>query len=289
MMSFLSVSKKKCKKITRKCKKIVYCTYTEQYIYKCKTKNYYTMKNWCFIILTVAAFSTKSIFAQTVKINEFMASNSTTIADPYGDYEDWIELYNYGTDTVDVGGLFITDKLDQPMRHRIPAGYEETKIPPQGFLLLWASNDTLKNGLFDLDFRLSMSGEAVGLFALDGATPIDTIVFGQQVTDISYGRYPDGSDNWVFFNFPTPGTSNSILNVENLNGFNEPVVAYPNPVTDGSISFSEKISFNMYDAQGKFMGTYTDILKLNTKGLRNGYYFIKTYCGQNIKFMHIGH
>lgn len=39
-------------------------------------------------------------------INEFMASNDTTIEDPDepGAYEDWIELYNAGVATVDFWG-----------------------------------------------------------------------------------------------------------------------------------------------------------------------------------------
>ncbi len=37
---------------------------------------------------------------------------------------------------------------------------------------------------------------------------IDQITFGEQTTDISYGRYPDGADNWQFFAVPTPEASN---------------------------------------------------------------------------------
>ena len=57
--------------------------------------------------------------------------------------------------------------------------------------------------------KLSGSGEQIGLFAPNGTTVIDSLTFGEQTTDVSYGRYPDGSDNWQTFTTPTPGTSNN--------------------------------------------------------------------------------
>ena len=39
-------------------------------------------------------------------INEFMAANSSTITDNYGDYDDWIEIYNPTTSTNPVNGRF---------------------------------------------------------------------------------------------------------------------------------------------------------------------------------------
>lgn len=236
-------------------------------------------------LLTFCLFFSVLAYSQTVKINEFMASNGETITDLYGDYEDWIELYNYGSDTVDVGGLYITDILDMPMRHRIPAGYEETKIPPGGFLLLWASNDTLKNGVLDLDFRLSKSGEAVGLFALDGITPIDTIVFGQQIRDVSYGRYPDGADYWVFFNYPTPGSSNSLVNIDKVTPLENNITVFPNPVTHNYVFLSEYTDFEVYDSQGRLVGTYKNTKKLNTVHMSNGHYFIKTFDKKFLRFL----
>ena len=65
----------------------------------------------------------------------------------------------------------------------------------------WGCHDT---GLH-AGFRLGASGEAVYLFAADGLTLIDSLVFGQQTPDVSYGRYPDGSETLRFFGVPTPG------------------------------------------------------------------------------------
>ncbi|MHC4499480.1 MAG: CotH kinase family protein, partial [Planctomycetota bacterium] len=49
----------------------------------------------------------------------------------------------------------------------------------------------------------------IGLFDTDGNTLVDSIVFDDQVTDISYGRSPDASDTWRFMGFPTPEAQNN--------------------------------------------------------------------------------
>ncbi len=49
-------------------------------------------------------------------INEFLASNSTTNVDESGEYDDWLELYNVGSDSIDLGGFFLTDTVDNLMK-----------------------------------------------------------------------------------------------------------------------------------------------------------------------------
>ncbi|MBN2312275.1 MAG: lamin tail domain-containing protein, partial [Sedimentisphaerales bacterium] len=68
-------------------------------------------------------------------INELMASNSTCVEDPQGQYDDWIEIYNDGNETIDIGGMYLTDDLSLPTRWQIPA---DNLIPAGGFLLIWA-------------------------------------------------------------------------------------------------------------------------------------------------------
>jgi len=141
-------------------------------------------------------------------INEVMASNSSTIPDAQGEYDDWIEIYNYGEQAIDVGGMYLTDDLGEPTMWRVPDDNPAaTSIPAKGHLLIWADGDVTDPGLH-ANFRLSVLGDQVGLFDADGATLIDSIRFEDQQVDISYGRYPDANDNLRFMAFPTPLTSN---------------------------------------------------------------------------------
>ena len=163
-------------------------------------------------------------------INEFMASNGNTIATEFGKYEDWIEIYNSTNQDIDLAGYFITDNLSNFYKYQIPVGYPETIIPAGGFLLIWADGEP-HLGPLHTSFRLSASGEAVGLMHPDGVTIIDSITFGQQVRDVSYGRIKDGHSDWKFFNTPTPGASNHEKDIEEP-PTTEDVTIFPNPANE---------------------------------------------------------
>jgi hypothetical protein len=148
-----------------------------------------------------------------VLINEWMASNTSTLADPAAvppQFDDWFELFNPGATAVDLTGFFLTDTLTNQTQYVIPSGYV---VPPQGFLLVWADNQPSRNkpGQADLhvNFQLGKSGEAIGLFAPDG-TLVDQVAFGPQTSDVSQGRFPDGGDHLFFMPHPTPRSANTI-------------------------------------------------------------------------------
>ncbi|NIA30211.1 MAG: hypothetical protein GWP06_09905 [Actinobacteria bacterium] len=143
--------------------------------------------------------------AQDIYINEFLASNSSINQDPdFNEYSDWLELFNAGEQDATLDGFYLTDDLDDSTKWRIPNG---TTIQAGGFLLIWADkNDSSLNALHT-NFNLKKSGEQIGLFAPDGSV-IDSLSYDGQTTDISYGRKPDGSAEWFFFEQPTPGETN---------------------------------------------------------------------------------
>jgi hypothetical protein len=163
-----------------------------------------------------------------VRINEFMARNTSTIRDPAdGLYDDWIELHNAGSQPVDLTAYMLTDNLTNTARFLIPPGYV---VPAGGFLLVWADNTPSQNqptnqGLH-VNFALSADGEQVGLFAPDG-TLVDGVSFGPQSADVSVGRYPDGASlPLLVLDVPTPGEPNFMA------GGNRPPVFGPlAPVT----------------------------------------------------------
>jgi hypothetical protein len=147
----------------------------------------------------------------SVVVNEIMALNRQTRADPQGDYEDWIELYNKGSVAVDVGGCYLTDDLSEPTKWQIPTNSPATTtIAAHGYLLIWADGDIADAGLH-AGFRLNDQGEKVGLFAPDGVTSIDSLTFGKQQADVSYGRMPDGGPELRSLLSPTPGAANVVL------------------------------------------------------------------------------
>ncbi len=139
-------------------------------------------------------------------VNEFLALNNTTNQDEAGEHEDWIELYNAGTQTLDLGGLYLSDNFGNPKKWQIPTN---VMLASNGHLLIWCDDDA-DQGPLHASFKLSGDGEEIVLSADDAHAnvPIDWIIFGPQTPDISYGRRPDGAAMWTTFATPTPGTSN---------------------------------------------------------------------------------
>ncbi len=150
-----------------------------------------------------------------ILMNEYMSSNHITIEDPdeTGEYPDWIELYNFGAEPVDIGGCWITDDPDVPKQYAIPLGFPDiTTVPPGGFLLLWMDKDP-GQGPTHIDFKLSATtSEFVGICDPSGQW-IDSLDTTPLLGDESYGRVYDGGSIWQVFgpstqSNPTPRTSN---------------------------------------------------------------------------------
>ncbi len=151
----------------------------------------------------------------TVFINEWLADNASCLADPAdSQYEDWFELYNPGTNAVDVGGYCLTDNLTNKFQFLIPNNGHYV-IPAGGYLLVWADNETGQNSTnradLHVNFALAKGGEAIGLFAVDGTT-IDAVTFGAQTPDVSEGRFPNGAGTIHTMPTPTPRIPNVLPN-----------------------------------------------------------------------------
>ncbi len=144
----------------------------------------------------------------SVVINEFLASNNNYNADEFNEYEDWIELLNTGNESVNIGGMFITNDLDIPDLYQIPTNTPKlTTIEPGEHLILWADEDT-EQGALHMGFKLTADGGDIAL-SVDGSNDFESLHYTSQSEDDSYGRYPDGADNWVTFLKPTPNRRNS--------------------------------------------------------------------------------
>lgn len=161
------------------------------------------------VFFFTALILTTSGFAQNLSINEFMASNGSNIQDEFGEFEDWVEIYNAENFPVDLAGYYFTDDLSVPNLHQIPFGNPgATTIQPGGYLVFWFDKD-LDQGPLHVNAKLSSSGESIGLFATDGVTEIDSYEFDIQIENISEGREIDGSGDFDYFLNPTPGTANN--------------------------------------------------------------------------------
>ena len=136
-----------------------------------------------------------------IRINE-IAPNGTYYSDDTGDFEDWIELYNENNFPVNIGGLFLSDKKDNPGKWQIGTPEE---IPANGFTTIWADNNPDKGGLH-ADFALNKNSETIILsqFLNNQYTVIDSFTYSPVPFKGSIGRENEQSNNWVLFGQPTP-------------------------------------------------------------------------------------
>jgi hypothetical protein len=164
----------------------------------------FLLPRFLLFFLPVFAFATLSASAQV--INEFQASNSQTIADEDGEYEDWIEIYNETSSPINLGGYGLSDDYSRPFRWIFP----DIMIQPGEFLIVWASgkNRTIPGSQLHANFKISASGEELLITDPNGIR-VDEIPPLNLPTDISYGRQPNGSGHFQYFDNPTPGSSNT--------------------------------------------------------------------------------
>ncbi len=166
-------------------------------------------------------------------INEFMASNTSVIL-PNSENDDWIEIRNTFPTAVDLSGFYITDKLNNPTKYRLPLNSNDLIIPPFGYLVLICSDEP-NLGANHIVLGLSANGESIGLFEPDGITLVDTLSFGNQLANVSRGRERNNIDSWKYFKVPSPGAANDITLLY------EEILPSPSVSVEGGIFNSNQI------------------------------------------------
>jgi len=162
-----------------------------------------------FLLLTLFTGYHLSLIAQPsdLYINEFMASNlSTVLSERYDEFTDWIEIHNAGTEEVSLQGLYITDDPSDSAKFWIR---HDIILPPGGYFVFWADG---RNDYNHTNFKLARKGEFIGLYDED-FNVVDTITYGLQENDASFGRKVDDLQTWVMYDVPTPGYTNHNLYV----------------------------------------------------------------------------
>ena len=155
--------------------------------------------------LLIAIKSPRIAEAQSLYLNEIMASNGNSIMDEDGDTEDWVELFYNGTEPLNLQGYGLSDDYDRPFRWVFP----DITMQPGDFLLVWASGKDRTDPQSELhtNFAIAADGEEVILTAPDEER-LDELPPTRIPTDISLGRYPDGTGEWFFYTQPTPHLTN---------------------------------------------------------------------------------
>lgn len=201
-------------------------------------------KRYYYIIL-FALFIGSNLQAQhitSLKINEVLVINQDNFLDDYGEKNSWIEIYNSAPATVNIGGCFLTNDINDTKKYMVPKGDVLTKISPYQHKLFWADNMPTR-GTFHINFELYPDKpNFIALFDTDGRTLIDSItVPAGQRPDISYGlivdgwtqkrldeeiqfnsKFKGGKNLWIYYEKVTPSSNNVILDTnEKIENFKD--------------------------------------------------------------------
>jgi len=193
------------------------------------------MKKLSHLLFSVSSV----IFAQdrTLVINECMPNNTLTAADQDGEYNDWLELYNISTASVNLQGYFLSDRKSEPTKFQFP----NVSIGAQDYLIIWIDKDSMQAGLHT-NFKLSASSEQVYLFNPD-TNLIDYVHFFNMQADESIARTKDG-------NGPFEITSSSY---NSSNGNNPSGI-----VINEWMAFNESAEIDEYDEYNDWIELYNN-------------------------------
>ena len=229
------------------------------------------MKNLNKLLFTVILSISNICFAQVV-INELLALNTSLDTDQAGEYEDWIELFNTSaTNSVDLSGCFISDKIDIIDKWQFPQG---TIIEPNGYLILWCDEDQ-DQGPYHTNFKLSGSLGELVLLSDSNLNELDFIQFDPQVADISYGRYPNGTGSFNTLFNPTMGSSNG--GDLNILEYEKKIEFHVNPTTELIyVVTNHETEICLYNIYGQkiFSGKYNQPFNIDTSHLNSGFYIL---------------
>ncbi|MFQ5650421.1 MAG: choice-of-anchor D domain-containing protein [bacterium] len=172
----------------------------------------------------------RSISAQTLVINEFLAGNKTILFDQSGESSDWIELYNAGSQQIDLAGFTITDDPQDPAQWTFPS----VALSPGEYLIVWASGKDMTRRELHTTFKLNRGGDFIGLYDPSGNV-VDSLTFGGQRDDISMSRSPNGSGDFQLTTIVTPAEANVIA---------PPSVERPPIVVNEFLASNDETSFD---------------------------------------------
>ena len=209
---------------------------------------------------------------QDLTINELMAVNNYTATNEDEKFEDWIELYNTTNYTINTKGLYLSDDSLNPLKWALPTTY----VNSNDYLMFWADEDTLESELH-ANFKLNGLGENLILSYADGSI-VDSLSFGVQQELISYGRYPNGTGEFIEM-LPTHNAENTSLDSPLLTS---ELFIYPIPADDvfnikTNLSSPYYIEIITLDGKKVLQNTITDdgLLTINSSSISQGAYIIR--------------
>lgn len=210
-----------------------------------------------------------------VYINEILASNSADTTDTAMQFEDWFEIYNASSSSVDLAGYWLSDNPANPMKWQVPFDHPDSSIIAAGGYLLFFADEDQSQGWNHVNFRLNSLGEQLSLYSPDGFSVADQLSFSNEQVNISYGRETDGNSPWVHFTETTPEYTNNgadlgIFKTQGTRSF----LVFPNPISEGTLHAKGASSMELRSVLGHVIIPRQEGNSIQIEGLSSGIYLL---------------
>lgn len=196
-------------------------------------------------LITITPIITKFQNYGELVINEVMSSNKMTIQDKFGNYSDYIEIYNGTNQDLDISGYYLSDDFFDTKKWAFP---DNTIINKNDYLLVFASGNNQSTDELHTNFKLNQTGEVITLSDQKGKA-ISKLYYLETSSDTSYGKV---DDKYVYFYNGTPGGINS------LDYETQPITQSQNTK---SLTITEYMTNNINSYQSK-LNTYDSIIEI---------------------------
>ena len=247
---------------------------------------------------TITAVFTKSDYKCTLVINELCASSDRNSgnADAYGKYPDWIEVYNYGDEPVDLAGLYFSNKSSNLKLSQIAYGYKSTIVDSKQRVLVWANSDPVDGPLY-LSFNLNVDKSKTLYLSNASDEIISEASYVSHNTNESFGYETDNSGEWVLFDVceritATPGKANGSITCRGT-GLTDTEISesslsmYPNPASCGVTIAAKSLISNVcvLDVNGSALLEYTpgkEEISIDLSAIPQGVYIVRIECEEGV-------
>ncbi|MBT3622295.1 MAG: T9SS type A sorting domain-containing protein, partial [Flavobacteriales bacterium] len=202
-------------------------------------------------------------------INEIMAENVTSVADPNGGYDDWVELYNSNNFSLNIGGYFLSDNKNNPMKWTFPS----VNIPANGYLIIWCDSAVSSPLGIHTNFRLSADQEEVYLSS--SSEVIDAVHYVNMPSDKGFARVPNGTGPMQYQTHTYNATNQNGTGIDNINVSGKMRV-YPNPSNNRIYILGATEGVSSFNMMGQEMFHKKQVKSIDISNWENGIYFVKS-------------
>ena len=203
-------------------------------------------------------------------INEIMAGNVTAITDQNGEYDDWVELYNGNSFSLNLNGYYLSDNENELTKWTFP----NVSIPANDYLIVWCDTAGGTQSGLHTTYRLSADQEEVYLTDPTG-TVVDAVHFVNMITDKGYARVPNGS-GVMQYQTHTYNDNNLIISTVNQLSVGTNLRVYPNPSNSRIYILGAAEIVSVFNMIGQKVFTEKEVASIDISNWENGIYFVKS-------------